>query len=437
MSVAKSKFAATLRVSSGNFLEMYDFQVYAYFATYIAKAFFPSSNEFVSLMATLATFGAGYLMRPLGALVLGAYVDRHGRRKGLILSLGLMSVGTAVIALTPAYAAIGVAAPLIVVAGRLLQGFSAGVELGGVSVYLSEIAPPGRRGFYCSWQSASQQVAVILAASLGVVLVRTLAPPDMQTWGWRTPFLVGCLIVPFLLVLRRSLEETEAFRAQTHPPSVGELAGSMLKNWRVVLIGMMMVIMTTTTFYLITAYTPTFVQKVLKLTAEQSLLVTLCVGVSNFIWLPIGGTVSDRIGRRPLLFFCTLATLVSAYPLMVWLVGAPSMPRLLTVELWLSAMFGIYNGAMIPFLTEIIPFRIRTIGFSFAFSVATAVFGGFTPAICTYLIHVTGNQAMPGVWVSLAAGCGLIAAFATAGKATNAHRASAHPDLQPQSGAPA
>src|SRR5436309_5043418 len=194
----KSKVRAVVRVSSGNFLEMYDFMVFGYYASAIGRAFFPTGNEYASLMLSLMTFGAGFLMRPLGALVLGAYTDKHGRRAGLIVTLGLMSIGIVSIAFTPGYAAIGLLAPLLVLGGRLLQGFSAGMELGGVSVYLSEIATPGNKGFYVSWQSASQQAAVIFAALLGVVLNAALPPAAMAAWGWRVPLLIGCAIVPLL-----------------------------------------------------------------------------------------------------------------------------------------------------------------------------------------------------------------------------------------------
>ena len=416
MSERRSAFASILRVASGNFLEMYDFTVFAYFASYIGHTFFPSTSEFASLMASLSAFGAGYLMRPLGALVLGAYVDRHGRRKGLMLSLGLMSIGTAVIALTPGYATLGLLAPVIVVAGRLLQGFSAGVELVGVSVYLSEIAPPGRKGFYCAWQSASQQVAVVVASLLGVFLVGRLSAHTMEQWGWRVPFLFGCLIVPLLLRLRRSLEETQAFRDRLHTPTVGQLFASVLAYWRTVTVGMLLVVTTTTLFYVITAYAPTFARTVLKLTGQQSLIVTVCVGASNFVWLPIAGALSDRVGRRPVLLFCAGATFLTSYPLMVWLVAGPSFGRLLGVELWLSFLFGGYNGALIPYLTEIVPFPIRTTGFGFGYSLAVAVFGGFSPAICTYLIHATGNSAAPGLWLAFAALCGLVALAVSTGK---------------------
>ena len=214
----REKIMGVVRVASGNFLEAYDFFVYGYFAVYIARAFFPTGNEFSSLMLSLGTFAAGFLMRPLGALILGSYIDRKGRRTGLILTLGLMAFGTATIALTPGYATIGLLAPLVVLAGRLIQGFSAGVELGGVSVYLAEIATPGNKGFYCSWQSASQQVAVIFASLVGVSLNYIIPAEQMTAWGWRVPLLIGCLIIPLILVLRRSLKETEAFQAQKHHP---------------------------------------------------------------------------------------------------------------------------------------------------------------------------------------------------------------------------
>jgi len=406
-----SKVRAVIRVSSGNFLEMYDFMVFGYYASAIGAAFFPSGNQFVSLMLALMTFGAGFLMRPLGAIVLGTYADKHGRRAGLVLTLSLMSVGILSIACVPGYASIGLVAPLLVLTGRLLQGFSAGMELGGVSVYLSEIATPGRRGFYVSWQSASQQAAVVFAALLGVLLNASLSPSAMNRWGWRVPLLVGCAIIPFLFRLRSSLEETDEFLSRRRHPATSDVLRSLATNARLVAIGTMMVTMTTVSFYMITAYTPTFGNTVLKLASIDSLMVTLCVGVSNLIWLPIMGALSDRVGRRPLLIACTLLMLASAYPAMRWLVDSPSFSKLLTVELWFSFVYGSYNGAMVVFLTEIMPVDFRTAGFSLAYSLAAGIFGGFTPAVSTYLIQVTGNRAIPGVWLSLAAACGLAAAM--------------------------
>jgi metabolite-proton symporter len=405
---SESKVRTVFRVTSGNFLEMYDFMVYGYYASAIAKTYFPSDNQFASLMLALSVFGAGFLVRPLGAIVLGAYIDHHGRRKGLILTLGLMALGTLAVAVVPGYATIGYLAPLLVLLGRLLQGFSAGVELGGVSVYLSEIATKGNKGFYVSWQSGSQQVAVVFAALLGVSLHRILPVEEMTSWGWRVPFIIGCCIVPFLFLIRRSLQETEEFAKKKHRPSMGEIMNSMVQNWGIVLGGMGMVIMTTVSFYMITAYTPTFGKEVLKLSEVDTLVVTVCIGLSNLFWLPVSGAVSDRIGRRPVLLTFTVLTILTAYPVVQWLVADPSFVRLLMVELWLSFLYGCYNGAMVVALTEVMPSDVRTVGFSLAYSLATTI-GGFTPAISTYLIHVSGNKAAPGAWMGVAGVCGLIA----------------------------
>lgn len=405
MLIAPSRWEMTrtvFRVASGNFLEMYDFMVFGYFSAAIGRAYFPSNSEFASLMFSMTTFAVGFMMRPLGAIVLGAYIDHIGRRKGLLLTLALMSVGTLTIALVPGYETIGLFAPILVVLGRLCQGFSAGVELGGVSVYLSEIATPGHKGFYVSWQSGSQQVAVVFAGVLGYALSNLMPPEAMQAWGWRIPLIVGCLIIPFIYMIRRTLQETGEFAARTHHPSPGEVYRGVLAHWRIVVAGVSMVLMTTVSFYTITAYTPTFGKDILRLSQSDALLVTLCVGLSNLIWLPLMGSLSDRVGRRPLLLTFAGIAILTAYPAMAWLVAEPSFGKLLVVELWLSFIYAGYNGAMVVHLTEIVPAAVRTAGFSVAYSLATTI-GGSTPAIVTYLIHETGNRAIPGAWLSLAA----------------------------------
>jgi MFS family permease len=412
----RAKIRAVFRVASGNFLEMYDFMIFGYFSAAIGRTFFPAASAFASLMLSLATFAVGFLVRPLGALVLGPYIDQVGRRKGLLVTLALMSVGTLTIALLPGYHTIGLLAPILVVLGRLCQGFSAGVELGGVSVYLSEIATPGHKGFYVSWQSASQQVAVVFAGVIGYLLATWLTPEDMQAWGWRIPLIIGCLIIPFLFMIRRTLEETSEFAARKHHPTASEAYASLLAHSRTILTGVAMVLMTTVSFYTITAYTPTFGREVLHLSHSDALLVTLCVGLSNLLWLPVSGALSDRIGRRPVLIFFASAALLTAYPLMAWLALAPSFERLLMVELWLSFLFAGYNGAMVVHLTEIVPAAVRTAGFSLAYSLATTI-GGSTPVVVTSLIHATGNRAMPGAWLSLAAAIALVATLASAAQA--------------------
>jgi len=412
-----SQIKSVALVSCGNFLEMYDFMVFAFYAKYIAAAFFPAADELTSLLSALMAFGSGFLFRPIGGLLLGAYVDRHGRRKGLMLAIGLMGLGTLSIAVMPTYAQIGVLGPALIVVGRMLQGLAAGVQVGGASVYLAEIAPPGKKGFYVSWQSASQQVAVMFAALVGVVLTAALTKAQMASFGWRIPFLLGCSLIPVLFVVRRWLEETPAFLAQKDPPKFYAVLGSFFRNTKTVLLGAMLATMTTVFFYMITSYTPTYGSTVLKLSVQDSLLVTLCVGLANFILLPTMGALSDRVGRKPLLLICAVAGLLTPYPALLWLVQAPSFARLLGVELWLALIYGSYNGAMIVFLTEVIPAKVRTTGFSFAYSLATAVFGGFTPAISTSLIRYAQQnnyghaQAVPGLWLSMAAIIGLIAAL--------------------------
>ncbi len=408
-----SKIATVLRVTSGNFLEMFDFFLFGFYATSISAAFFPANNEITSLLLTFMTFGAGFLMRPLGAVVLGAYVDQVGRRKGLIVTLGIMALGTLLIAAVPGYASIGLLAPGLVLIGRLLQGFSAGVELGGVSVYLAEMAPPGRKGFYVAWQSGSQQVAIMVAAIIGYVLNQAMSPAEIGAWGWRIPFAIGCLIVPFLFYIRRSLQETAEFAAREHRPSTGEVFATLGQNWGIVVLGMLMVAMTTVSFYTITVYTPTFGRAVLHLSTIDSLIVTFCVAVSNLFWLPVMGAISDRVGRKPLLLIFSGLTVLTAYPVMTWLVGHISFPNMLVALLWLSFLYGSYNGAMVVALTEVVPAAVRTAGFSLAYSLATALFGGFTPSISTWLIERTGDKAAPGIWLSVGGLCGLVATFFT------------------------
>jgi MFS family permease len=404
----RAKIKTVFRVASGNFLEMYDFMIFGYFSAAIGRAYFPASSEFASLMFSMTTFAVGFMIRPLGAIFLGAYIDHVGRRKGLLVTLAMMSVGTLTIALVPGYETIGLFAPIIVVLGRLCQGFSAGVELGGVSVYLSEIATPGHKGFYVSWQSGSQQVAVVFAGVLGYALSNLMPPEQLQAWGWRIPLIVGCLIIPFVYLIRRTLQETDEFAARAHHPTPSQIYAGVLANWRIVVTGVAMVVMTSVSFYTITAYTPTFGKDILKLTQSDALLVTLIVGLSNLFWLPVMGSLSDRLGRRPLLIAFAAIAILTAYPAMTWLVSEPTFAKLLIVELWLSFIYASYNGAMVVHLTEIVPAEVRTAGFSVAYSLATTV-GGSTPAIVTYLIHETGNRAMPGAWLSLAAGVALVA----------------------------
>jgi len=232
----------------------------------------------------------------------------------------------------------------------------------------------------------------------------------LAAWGWRIPLIIGCLIIPFIYMIRRTLQETEEFSSRKHNTTPAEIYASMLIHWRIISTGVAMVLMTTVSFYTITAYTPTFGKNILRLSQSDALLVTLCVGISNLIWLPLMGSLSDRIGRRPLLLFFAGIAILTAYPAMAWMVNQPTFVRLLVVELWLSFIYAGYNGAMVVHLTEIVPVAVRTAGFSLAYSLATTI-GGSTPVIATYLIHATGNRAMPGAWLSVAAAIAFMGAW--------------------------
>jgi MFS transporter, MHS family, citrate/tricarballylate:H+ symporter len=295
------------------------------------------------------------------------------------------------------------------VIGRLLQGFSAGVELGGVSVYLAEISKPGMKGFYTSFQSASQQVAVFVGALIGYGLDQWLSAGEISAWGWRIPFLIGCLIVPVLFVLRRSLEETPEFLAKKHHPTPAEIYRSVAENWAIVLQGMLLVVLTTVSFYFITVYTPDF-GKSLNLSTGDALLVTLLVAFTNFVWLPIGGALSDRVGREPVLLATGALVLAAAYPALAWLAAEPTFVKLIGVEMLLSCAYGLYNGAMVAALTEVVPANVRASCFALAYSLATALFGTSTPIVSKLLIRNFGDSA-PALWLCAAALCSIVGAL--------------------------
>ncbi len=412
---AKQDAKNIFKVAGGNFLEMYDFAVYGFYASIIAKVFFPAENEFISILQSFIAFGVGFLMRPIGSLVLGAFMDKHGRKQGLMVTLTIMAVGTVTIAVCPGYESIGIFAPIIVVIGRLLQGFSAGAEVGGASVYLSEIAPKNLRGFYVAWQSGSQQIATIFAGAIGIGLHYFIGDALVEAWGWRIPFVIGCLVIPFIIYIRRTLDETPEFKDKLSKhahKTLGAVVKNMLENYPIIILGIMFVMMTTVTFYFITAYTPTYARNVLGFTRLDGFIVTAIVGVSNLFWLPVSGFVSDKIGRKPVLLTMTFLGMVSAYP-MLNLLSDPttlSFTKFILVELWFSFIFGAYNGAMIVSLTEVIPKQVKALGFSFSYSIAVAIFGGFTPTVATLLKEYTGQVQSPAYWLTFAAVCSFISA---------------------------
>jgi MFS family permease len=407
----KAAMGNVIRAASGNFLELYDYLVYVYFAAYIARAYFPARSEFMSLMLALGTYGIASIARPFGAVILGSYMDRAGRRKGLLLTLSLMAVGTVSVALTPSYASIGWLAPLIITAGRLVQGFSLGVEAGGVNVYLAEIATPSTRGFYCSWQAASQALGVIAATGFGVLLTAILSPEQMTTWGWRVPLIAGCAIVPVLFWLLRSLPETEVFQRSTHARSTGEILRILVAHWPLLIAAGAMTILNTTAFYFVNGYTPTFGSSALHLAPLGNFEVALVVAVLSFLLLPAFGAASDIFGRWPIVLGSALLVIATSYPALSWLVAAPGFTRLLLVETWLAVLYAAYAGALVPLVAEMLPAKVRSSGYAIILSVANGMFGSFTPAIATLLIGLTSNRASPALWLSAAAAVSFSAAI--------------------------
>jgi MFS transporter, MHS family, citrate/tricarballylate:H+ symporter len=399
-----------VQVGAGNALEIYDFMIYGYYARQIGQAYFPTSDAYVSLMLALLTFAIGFLARPVGAIILGSYTDRHGRRKGLILSLTLMSVGIISVACTPSYASIGVVAPLIVLVGRLLQGFSAGAELGGVVVYLAEIAPPNRRAFYTCWQVGSQQFAVMTAAIVGITILQSLTPGQIQDWGWRVPLLIGCAVMPVMFWLRASLAETAVFARKKVTPRFGEILSSLVTGWRTIFLCMSTVTFATVVSQTIQTYAPTYINS-LHLGVFAGFVTIFFVGLTTLVSLPLCALIADRVNRRTMLIVVTATAATTAYPLLSWLAAEPSIFKFAVFELWFSFMYGAYSSVQVATMVELVPAHARTAGYAFAQALAAALFGGFTPAILTWLNYTFSNNAMVGAWLAFNALIGLAAAL--------------------------
>lgn len=384
-----------IATSAGNALEWFDIAIYGFFAVYIGKHFFPAVNETVSMLLTFGTFGASYLVRPIGGAVLGAYADRRGRKAALMASVSLMMVGTAIIALIPDYAAIGLSAPLAVFAARLIQGFSAGGEFGASTAMLIEHAPH-RRGFLASWQFATQGLATLLAASFGYGLARLMAPADLAAWGWRLPFFFGLLIGPVGLYLRRFIEDAEDFKRATRTETpVREVLG---QQKRLVLTAIGLLTVSTAVNYLL-QYIPTFAIRELHLPPATGFAATMAGGVILTVVTPFAGHLSDRIGRRTQMTCVALLFLASAYPGFAWATSHASALPLFVLIAWLALLKSIYFGALPALMAEIFPAATRATGMSIGYNIGVTVFGGFTPAIVTWMLSATGDKSAPSYWL--------------------------------------
>jgi len=392
-------------VSIGNALEWFDIVVYGFLAATIARLFFPTGDDTVSLLLTLATFGVSFFMRPLGSVVLGAYADRAGRRQALTLSIALMMLGTAMIGIAPTYASIGVAAPCILVVARLIQGFSAGGEFGSATALLAE-QDPKRRGMFTSWQMASQGLTVILASGFGVLLSSLLTPEQLAGWGWRIPFFFGLLIGPVAIYIRRSLEESGDFQPATASPLATAFAAQ--KGRMVVAFGL--VVLATIASYT-TLFMPTFAIRQLGIAPSWGFSATLLVGAIQFVFVPVFGSLSDRTGRLPVMVAASVVMLIAVVPAFALLTKVPGPATLLLVQGGIALITAAYLGPFAAAMSELFPARTRGTGLSISYSFGVTIFGGFAPFIIAWLIAHTGSNLAPSYYVAFGAAASLLALF--------------------------
>jgi len=405
----------------GNALEFYDFITYAFFAVQIGHSFFPSQNPTSSLLMSLATFGAGFLMRPIGGIVIGRLGDRAGRKPAMLLSFACMGVAMVGLALTPSHASIGVLAPMLVIAFRLLQGFALGGEVGPSTAYLVEVAPVERRGLYGSMQLASQGLAVLVAGLIGVVVSRTLDAAALDAWGWRVPFLIGTLIVPFGLYIRRRLPETlesavaeaastpasMALPSATSPLSAVEAAPQA----RIIALGFAILASGTIATYVLT-YLTTFATTTLKLRTDVAFGATIIIGLSDVCLAPIGGHLSDVLGRKPLIVAPWALLFVLVMPAFLLITRVPGSTTLLAATAGLTMLRSLALGPVIVSLTESLPPRSRSGALAITYAVAIGFFGGTAQFIVAWLTDVTGNPLAPAWYMTVAVGVGLAAMWA-------------------------
>ncbi|PLR31553.1 MFS transporter [Chimaeribacter coloradensis] len=390
-SLYKTLFATCI----GNALEWFDIAVYGFFAAYIAHAFFPAADPAVSLLLAFGSFGVSFLIRPLGAVVLGAYADRAGRKASLLLSISLMMLGGLIIVVMPTYQSIGLAAPLLVLLARLIQGFSAGGEFGSSTAFLVEHFPE-RRAFIASWQFATQGASTLLASLFGLGLAAWLTEAQIQAWGWRVPFAFGLLIGPVGLYIRRHLHEPVTQEAAPRTTSPVKTLAREQKGRFFIAIGLMVV--STAVNYLLN-YVPTYATKTLHLPGQAAFSATLIAGIILTVVTPLMGLWAERIGRLPLMWGSLLLLLVSVWP-GFWLMTRNLSPLSLCLLIgWMALLKSVYFATVPSLMADLFPVSTRASGMAISYNVAVTVFGGFAPFICTLLITSTGTPLAPSYYL--------------------------------------
>ena len=401
---------AVAAVILGNALEFYDFTTYAFFATTIGETFFPSKDPIASLLSSLAIFGIGFLTRPIGGIVIGAFADRAGRKPAMILTIAMMAAGMLMLAVTPGYAVIGVWAQVIVIAGRLIQGFALGGEVGPSTAYLLEAAPPDHRGFIASWQIASQGIASLLAGTVGFVLAKTLSDHAMGEWGWRVPFLLGVAIVPVGLIIRNSLPETAGEGSDTAASTLDVLRRLLRDHGRMLTLNFL-VIMAATVSNFVGTNMPTYAKSTLGLSLAASTGTTIALGAASVVFPLLGGWLADRIGRRPVMVWPRAAIVVLAVPAFAFLVHAPSAGNVYAITFLLSALSSLNAAAVIVGIPESLPRAVRSAGLSIVYAFSVTIFGGTTNYIVNKLIALTGDKLAPAYYLVAISVVGAVAAF--------------------------
>lgn len=399
-----------LAASVGNAFEWYDFTIYALFAIQIARNFFPDDSNAVGLIKAFLAFGVGFIARPVGAVLIGVYADRAGRKAALTTTILLMAAGTLLIAITPIYAVIGVGAPLLILAGRILQGLSAGGEIGGAAAFLVEQAPPEQRGRYAAWLQASMAFSNILGATVAFLVSRLLDPEQLGNWGWRIPFLLGLLIAPIGFWLRGRLEETPAFEAaRLAAPRVSAPVRELFAHHRAALATAFAIsVLWAVCVYVLVIFLPIHVQRVFGIAPADafaaSLVANVCLGLGCLAF----GLLADRIGRRRMLGAGAFGLLVAVPPLLMWLAASPTFGVLLIVQSVFCLLVAAFSASAPAALAQLFPVAVRATGMSIAYNAAVTVFGGFAPAILTWLASRDGGVLAPAWFVMAAAAIGLL-----------------------------
>lgn len=387
----------------GNGLEWFDFTVYGFFTPIIARLFFPAINDLTSILLTVGTYGVGFFMRPVGAVVLGVYADRKGRKAALTLTILMMAFGTALLGFAPTYAQAGIIGPLVIVLARLIQGFSAGGEIGGATAFLIEYAPPEKRGFYASWQQTSQALAVVLGGICGTIVTHALDPAAIDSWGWRVPFLLGLLIGPVGFYIRARVDETPVFTDSHTQKSESPLRDALRDHPRGIASGFGVTILWTVCTYVLLFYMTTYAVKQLNIPLADAFVATTIGGLVLMLGCPIAGALSDRVGRKRLLLAAAIAIGVLIYPLFAWVNASPDLMTLAIVQGILGLLLAAFTGPAPALLAEQFPAGLRSTGLSLAYNFAVTIFGGFAAVIVTLLIEATGTKLAPSFYVMAAA----------------------------------